>query len=236
MRAVISIRPLDRTRVLLVLTVAATLASQLLADGVPAGSLWEGPLRAAAPLGGLGVLVYMFFRRSGSAVAFTVTGRAFVTSSHVSRLLGFGLLLGSGRTAFGEWDGHGPGTTLLITTSVGCVAVFVVLIWRGMPALELRAEGIRLTGPGGADIPWEALGSGSPRRPSPSSWSLALTVARPDLLPKRLRGRALLPLGWDTHPHLVVAAIRWYVDHPEDRARIGTQAEHDRLVSALDQV
>ncbi|GAB4051546.1 hypothetical protein GCM10028775_28690 [Catellatospora paridis] len=24
-----------------------------------------------------------------------------------------------------------------------------------------------------------------------------------------------------------------YVDHPEDRARIGTQAEHDRLVSAL---
>ncbi|MEU8006742.1 hypothetical protein AB0B66_36765 [Catellatospora sp. NPDC049111] len=232
----ISIRPLDRIRVLLVLTLAAMLAVQLLADGVLAGSLWEGPLRAAAPLGGLGVLVYMFVRRSGSAAAFTVTGRAFVTPSHLSRLMGFGLLLLSGRTAFGEWDGHGPGTTLLITISVVCATAVAVLIWRGSPALELRAEGIRLTGPGGADIPWESLTPGLPRRPKPSSWSLALTVARPDLLPERMRGRAFLPLGWDTHPHLVVDAIRWYVDHPEDRARIGTQAEHDRLVSALDRV
>ncbi len=233
LRAVIPIRPLIRTRIILVLILTATLASQVLADGVLADSLWEGPLRAAAPLGGLGVMIYMLIRRSGGAAAFTVTDRAFVTSSHTSRLLGFGLLLLSGRTAFADLSNHGLGARLLVTASVACGTIFAVMIWCGMPTLELRAEGIRMSGPGGTDIPWEALAPGFPRHPAVSSRTLALTVARPDLMPARMRRSPVLPLGWDTHPQLVAAAIRWYVDHPEDRARIGTQAEHDRLVAAL---
>lgn len=223
MRAVISNRPLVRTRVVLVLTLVALLSSQVLADGVLADSLWEGPLRAAAPLGGCGVLIYLLIRRSGSAVAFTLADRAFVTASRASRLTGFGLLLLQGRIVFGELDGYGLGTRLLLTVGVAACTIFVVLIWCGMPTLELRAEGIRLSGPGGKDIPWEALAPGSPRRPALSSLALDLAVAQPDLVPASMRRRPMVPLGWDTHPQFVAAAIRWYVGHPEDRPRIGTR-------------
>jgi hypothetical protein len=32
---------------------------------------------------------------------------------------------------------------------------------------------------------------------------------------------------------LLAWAIRWYAEHPEHRAGIGTPVEHDRLVAAL---
>ena len=34
-------------------------------------------------------------------------------------------------------------------------------------------------------------------------------------------------------PDFLADAIRWYVEHPDDRAGIGTAAEHDRLIAAL---
>jgi hypothetical protein len=42
-------------------------------------------------------------------------------------------------------------------------------------------------------------------------------------------------LGLQMWIHLVFLAdaTRWYADHPEHCAAIGTQAEHDRLVGAL---
>jgi hypothetical protein len=35
------------------------------------------------------------------------------------------------------------------------------------------------------------------------------------------------------HPWFLVDAIRWYAEHPEHRADIGTQSEHDRLLATL---
>jgi hypothetical protein len=34
-------------------------------------------------------------------------------------------------------------------------------------------------------------------------------------------------------PRLLAAAIRYYVEHPEHRPAIGTQAEYDRLMAEL---
>jgi hypothetical protein len=37
----------------------------------------------------------------------------------------------------------------------------------------------------------------------------------------------------NAHPWLPADAIRWYAEHPEHRAGIGTQEEHDRLISTV---
>ncbi|WP_155373579.1 hypothetical protein [Catellatospora vulcania] len=137
------------------------------------------------------------------------------------------------RTIFGERVVDGPVGNLMIAISGTCVAVLIGMVWCDLPRLELRAEGIHLPGLRALDIPWEALAPGFPQRPTMRSWLLRLTVARLELLPVRMRRRPMLSLGWDTHPWLVAGAIRWYVEHPEDRVRIGTRAEHDRLVSML---
>jgi len=42
-----------------------------------------------------------------------------------------------------------------------------------------------------------------------------------------------LPVHLNVHPWFLADAIRWYANHPEHRAAIGTDAEHDRLVGAL---
>ncbi len=57
--------------------------------------------------------------------------------------------------------------------------------------------------------------------------TIHLTVSLPDLV--ELRGWRR-PAG---DPTLLAWAIRWYTEHPEDRAGIGTPAEHDRLVAIL---
>jgi hypothetical protein len=67
-----------------------------------------------------------------------------------------------------------------------------------------------------------------------------LIATRPGLV--RQRGLSLgsgtaerpcLSLAMDVHPLFLADAIRWYADHPADRAAIGTQTEHDRLLAAL---
>lgn len=37
----------------------------------------------------------------------------------------------------------------------------------------------------------------------------------------------------DVNPWFLADAIRWYVEHPENRPAIGTQEEHTRLLAAL---
>lgn len=123
-----------------------------------------------------------------------------------------------------------------LTLSAVCMAV---LSWPGL-ALELTPEGVRhRAGYLSGEVPWAALAQG-PQRPAPGDDWLALLVARPELVVRRgwalgldSATRVFLPLGLDTHPWLLADAIRWYVEHPEHRAAIGTQAEHDRLLAAL---
>jgi hypothetical protein len=90
-------------------------------------------------------------------------------------------------------------------------------------------------------IPWPALAAGGPPRPRSTAKELFLVVARPELvtnpgirlMPARPIRYPAIDLTAGLQPDFLADAIRWYVEHPADRAAIGTTAEHDRLVTAL---
>ncbi|MBV1853313.1 hypothetical protein [Catellatospora tritici] len=123
---------------------------------------------------------------------------------------------------------------------LGALSVLVafgtgMVLWRGLPALELHPDGIRIAGLvlRDVEIPWTLLRPGFPVRGKLSDQTLPLVYEQPLSLPARLRRHRTLQLVFEVHPWFLADAVRWYVDHPEDRAAIGTQAEHDRLVAAL---
>ena len=77
-------------------------------------------------------------------------------------------------------------------------------------------------------VRWEELRPGQPTSP-PSAGSLTLFRDRPGRA-----GRVMLGLSQiQVHTAFLADAIRFYVDHPERRAAIGTQAEYDHLMHAL---
>jgi hypothetical protein len=80
-------------------------------------------------------------------------------------------------------------------------------------------------------VPWETLAPGQPGRRELRSKRLILSYARLDLVRRR---RLVWSLRTDNvHSWLIADAIRYYVDHPEHRAAIGTPAEYDRLQRTL---
>jgi hypothetical protein len=119
----------------------------------------------------------------------------------------------------------------------------IVVIWTGGPVYELTTAGIhRQSEFGSLFIPWEALYADGPSRPTAAAINasqLQLAAVRPELVRYRgiVRARSpewpVLPLATTTHPWLLADAIRWYAEHPEHRAGIGTQEEHDRLISTV---
>jgi hypothetical protein len=130
-------------------------------------------------------------------------------------------------------------TIVLLLTTLVLVAT-AVMVWRGL-GIELTPAGVWWRGgPGRRLVPWESLEQGGPPRPRTDAKRLSLAVVRPELVLQRgwtiglgNRQAPALPLQVDVHPWFLADAIRWYAEHPEDRAAIGTQAEHDRLVTAL---
>jgi hypothetical protein len=130
-------------------------------------------------------------------------------------------------------------TIMLLLTTLVLVAT-AVMVWRGL-GMELTPTGVWWRGgPGRRLVPWESLAPGGPPRPRTDAKRLSLAVVRPELVLQRgwtiglgNRQAPALPLQVDVHPWFLADAIRWYAEHPEDRAAIGTQAEHDRLVTAL---
>ncbi|MBV1854508.1 hypothetical protein [Catellatospora tritici] len=80
------------------------------------------------------------------------------------------------------------------------------------PRLELTPQGVSLVGWRRVDQSWE--------------W---LAEQRGELAP-RLSATAL-GREWSVHSGLVVAMVRWYLDHPEHRDAIGTAAEHERMLA-----
>jgi hypothetical protein len=116
-----------------------------------------------------------------------------------------------------------------------CLGIVVVLTAGRSGDVQLRRAGLVVTRPFGAlVVPWEALALGHPLPVAPKASRLPLTYARPGLV----RGRGLtFDRRWIYVPHIhagfLADAIRNYVNHPQHRAAIGTQAEHDRLRHAL---
>lgn len=119
-------------------------------------------------------------------------------------------------------------------------ACMALLSWPGL-APELTPQGVRhRAGRLLREVPWSALAPSGPRRPGPGDDWLVLLVARPELVVTQgwlpsldSASRVYLPLGLDIHPWLLADAINWYAEHPEHRPAIGTQAEHDRLLTVL---
>lgn len=153
----------------------------------------------------------------------------------------------------GIWHGlaSGPGDhpgaypsilAFLLPFGLMCLltAVVVAVAWRGV-GMELTPAGLGWRLPLlYRFVPWTALAPGGPPRPRPGARTLRLVVARPELVVQRgwlrtagSRREPVVDLRVDTHPWLVADAIRWYVDHPDDRAGIGTAEGHERLIAAL---
>jgi hypothetical protein len=120
---------------------------------------------------------------------------------------------------------------------VGLVISVVVVALRARPRVELTPQAVRVREAlGSRTVPWEAL---RPGLPVPGGWlSVTLTVDRRDLVVRRglVWGRPRIEVAFvRVHPWVLADAIRYYVDHPDRRAAIGTHAEHDRLLADLAQ-
>jgi hypothetical protein len=131
-------------------------------------------------------------------------------------------------------------STAVTVLLVVLAAAVAVLSWRGL-GYELTPQGVLWRTPLLRRlVPWDALAPGGPQRPAPGARLLTLPVGRPDLVTQRgwaaghgTREAPALPLQVDVDGRFLADAIRWYVDHPADRAMIGSTAEHERLVAAV---
>lgn len=123
-------------------------------------------------------------------------------------------------------EGRAGGTFLVIASVIlvltaGAVAVFAI----GRGHVDLTREGIGWgRGPFRRAVGWDELAPGGPLRAHPGERKLRLETRG---------GARSISTQVDVNPWFLADAIRWYVEHPEHRGGIGTQAEHDRLTAGL---
>jgi hypothetical protein len=113
-------------------------------------------------------------------------------------------------------------------------AVTVVAVWRGV-GVQLRPDGLVDRTPFGTlVVPWAALAPGYPLPVPPAASRLTLTYVGHELVRRRglVLFRRLVQTG-NIDTMFLVHAIRYYLDHPEHRPFIGTQAEYDDLLQAI---
>lgn len=174
---------------------------------------------------------------------FRISSHSFVAPSQVTPWPAFALVVPWFAFLAGGAIQAGTVFGLAIVAVLGIMVTFSLLTWRGY-GLELtpngiteRASGFRRT------IPWVALAPGGPLRPAGFPYRLDLAVLRPDLVSQRgwslgslghgSRQRPRLDIQLHVHPWFLADAIRWYAEHPEHRAGIGTPVEHARLLAAI---
>jgi hypothetical protein len=194
-------------------------------------------------IGTVGGLLYALTSR-GSAGAFERDGASFRTPATagpviagVAHLAWFGLI---------ALDIAGPAVRgipypVLMALLPALFLLYPRALWHGV-RLTLTPDGIRNEKYAGTvTVPWDALSSvrafDPAFDPTPSDGGvtrLRLSFARPELV--RVTGwtvnRRTLEFGGVSTP-LVAAAIQHYVDHPGERALIGTAEGHGRLTAAL---
>lgn len=130
----------------------------------------------------------------------------------------------------GGWQVVEVGLAAVLTP---LVALDVVRAWRGVQ-VRLRPDGLHWPATlGSLTVPWDALAPGRPLPAEASGSLVALTYARPELVRRHglVSTRRLVDTG-AVEPQVLAEAIRCYVDNPEHRAAIGTEAERRRLLAA----
>jgi hypothetical protein len=132
-----------------------------------------------------------------------------------------------------------PGMALLAALWLLLVTVSVMAVFRGRPRVDLTPAGVEIHEPfGRQSVPWEAMAPGTPVRQGSGS-TLGLRVVRPELVERRglVFSSARAPqvmLAWlPVHPWFLADVLRFYADHPEERATLGTPAGDERLRGAL---
>ncbi|KXK61491.1 hypothetical protein AWW66_13420 [Micromonospora rosaria] len=204
----------------------------------------------------VGVVTGMDARKRSAALA-VVTGTsgtaAFRAGPHrtlgwfsVVLLMSFGTLVVGPVDQWAEASAEGLswylGQLYLVPFTALFAAVLgaqVVAVVRGRTGVGLTPTGVEVREPFGArTIPWAALAPGTP-----GAWTagraLDLDVRYPDLVTGwglRWGSRRSPRIGLDyvnVHPGFLADVLRHYVDHPDERAGIGTPAGYDRLRRAL---
>ncbi len=129
----------------------------------------------------------------------------------------------------------------LVLAAVGVLVLgwLVAAALTGRPRVELTPDAVHVRDLAGRlTVPWDALRAGTPVRPD-GDRMVRLAVARPELVRRRgivfgSRRRPLVLLQWlDVHPWFLADVLRWYVDHPAERASIGTAEGYARLRRGL---
>ncbi|MCX4385488.1 PH domain-containing protein [Micromonospora peucetia] len=128
---------------------------------------------------------------------------------------------------------------VMLAVAALLIGVLVAAVFSGRPRVDLTPSGIEVREPfGRRTIPWVALCPGTPARQSTGD-QLVLTVTRPELVERRglLLGSRTAPrlvLAWlRVHPWFLADAIRYYVDHSDERDAIGEPEGYERLRRAL---
>ncbi|MDI1464795.1 hypothetical protein QEZ54_27870 [Catellatospora sp. KI3] len=186
-------------------------------------------VRGSVLLTGVVLVMVASWRPGGTRRGFAVVDGMFETRGHSIRRQQAGATLVASSLAL-DVSRNPVLNAIQLVLLLLAATVLGVLLWRDS-ALRLRPEGILVRRAVGRPvrIAWAELSAGHPRRPGLNDLMLPVTRRESPTLGQP----RYLSLGWQTHPWFLADAIRWYADHPEDRAGIGTQAEHDRLVAAL---
>lgn len=123
------------------------------------------------------------------------------------------------------------GVTVFIAAIAVMIARMTFRVFRGLMRVRLRPDGLEVPTPAGTAhlIRWQTMRG--PVRPTEPTRRLRLDLDRP--------ARARLGLMYrhvdldiaalDVHPWFLVDVLRYYVEHPEQRAAIGTQAGYERM-------
>jgi hypothetical protein len=117
----------------------------------------------------------------------------------------------------------GPSTTVFIVIAAVLLAYLLLWAMTNRPSITLTPDGLTLLRRTRKAVSWDELRPGSPPRPekrNPAAIDLHRTGP----------GRLSLPAGGlliDTA--FLAFTIRWYVDHPDHRSRIGDTLELENL-------
>jgi len=130
---------------------------------------------------------------------------------------------------------HLPGAVpASVTAMTLAVATAAVLLFVNRPCVVLEPAGLTIRRlRRRTKISWDELAPGGPLPPTKHGNS-QITLYRKPPRPGTVPPAEKLPIGWlHVNPEFLTAVIRHYVEQPQQRSGIGTEAELDRLRTTL---